>query len=105
MNYPAFHAGYLLTLPATAPALVFWLTVLGVQTTDQQLIDVVAHDGSLLLHQIMPIDHNMAQYRGFVGLKRHNGQWVTGNYSVSYQLLRQQQTQPILNKQFSLRVF
>lgn len=93
------------TLAKTAPALVFWLTVFGVQTGDVQVIDLFAPDGATLLHQALPIDHNMAQYRSFVGLKRHGEAWATGDYRVSYQLLRQQHTGPLLIKQFSVRIF
>ncbi len=93
------------TLANTAPALVFWLTVFGVQTSDVQVIDLFAPDGSTLLHKTIPIDRNMAQYRSFVGLKRHGEAWATGDYRVSYQLLRQQHTGPLLIKQFSVRIF
>lgn len=93
------------TLPKTASALIFWLTVFGVQTGDMQVIDLFAPDGSMLLHKAIAIDHNMAQYRSFVGLKRHGEVWTTGDYRISYQLLRQQHAEPILTKQWSVRVF
>lgn len=92
-------------LPKTAPALIFWLTVFGVQTADVQVIDLFAPDGSMLLHKTIPIDHNMAQYRGFVGLKRHGEAWTTGEYRVSYKLLRRQQAEPVVTKQLSVRIF
>ena len=93
------------SLPSSAPALVFWLTVFGVQTADVQQFDLFAPDGKLLLHEAMPIDHNMAQYRGFIGLKRKGSSWPSGDYRVSYQLIRKQQANPLLKKEFSLHVF
>lgn len=93
------------TLAKTAPALVFWLTVFGVQTGDMQVIDLFAPNGSTLLHKAISIDHNMAQYRSFIGLKRHGEIWAMGDYRISYQLLRQHQAKPILLKQFSVRIF
>lgn len=95
----------ILTLPKTAPALVFWLTVFGVQKDDMQVIDLFAPNGAKLLHKAIPIDHAMAQYRSFVGLKRQGETWATGEYRVSYQLLRQHQAEPIVVKQLSAQVF
>jgi hypothetical protein len=91
------------TLPANAPALIFWLTLFGAQTADEQVVDLLAPDGSVLLHKVSPIDHNMAQYRSFVGKKRPGNLWPAGDYRLKYQLLRKQQ--PLLSKQFSLQVF
>jgi hypothetical protein len=91
------------TLPANAPALIFGITVFGVQAADQQIIDIFTPDGSVLLHKVVSIEHNMAQYRSFMGKKRMGDLWPTGDYRVNYQLLRKQQ--PVLSKQFSLRVF
>jgi hypothetical protein len=93
------------TLPKTSSALVFWLTLFGVQKADRQIIEMFAPDGSRILHETLTIDHNMAQHRSFVGLKRHGEVWVSGMYRVSYQLLRQQQAEPIVDKQFSVQVF
>ena len=92
------------TLPKTSPALVFWLTVFGVQKNDLQLIDLFAPDGTRLLHETIPIDHNMAQYRSFVGLKRHGEFWTPGEYRATYQLQRGQQVEPILSKQMTLKI-
>ena len=92
------------SLAKTAPALIFWLSVFGVQAGDTQVVDLFAPDGATLLHKAIPIDHNMAQYRSFVGLKRHGEAWATGEYRVSYQLLRQQHAEPVLMKQFSIPV-
>ena len=92
------------SLAKTAPALIFWLSVFGVQAGDTQVVDLFGPDGATLLHKAIPIDHNMAQYRSFVGLKRHGEAWATGEYRVSYQLLRQQHAEPVLMKQFSIPV-
>ncbi|MDD1635624.1 MAG: hypothetical protein LUQ06_04850, partial [Methylococcaceae bacterium] len=94
-----------MTLPSDAPVLGFWLMAFGVQAADTQLIDLLAPNGKLLLHKAIPIDHNMAQYRFFVGIKRRGNFWPTGEYRATYQLIRQQQVDPVLTKQFSLRVF
>ena len=94
-----------MTLPSDAPVLGFWLMAFGVQAADTQLIDLLAPNGKLLLHKAIPIDHNMAQYRFFVGIKRRGNFWPTGEYRATYQLIRRQQVDPVLTKQFSLRVF
>jgi hypothetical protein len=89
-------------LPTNSPALVFWLTLFGAQTNDEQVIDFIAPDGEVLLHKSSVIDHNQAQYRSFIGKKRADKLWATGNYQVHYQLLRKQKT--LLKKEFSLLV-
>jgi hypothetical protein len=89
-------------LPADAPALVFWLTLFGVQRDDEQVIDFIAPDGQLLLHKISIIDHNQAQYRSFVGKNRIDKLWQIGDYQVRYQMLRKNKV--LLKKQYSLSV-
>lgn len=91
------------SLPANAPALVFGITVFGVQAGDEQVVDFIAPNGKVFIHKVIPIDKNMAQYRRFMGKKRQIGLWPTGDYHVNYQLLRKQK--PVLNKQFSVHIF
>jgi hypothetical protein len=90
-------------IPANAPALVFWITLFGVQAADEEIIDLLAPDGSVFAHKAGLIDKNLAQYRSFIGKKRQLQLWSTGDYRIRYQLLRKQKT--ILSKEFSLQVF
>lgn len=94
--------GLAVTLAADAPALVFAVTVFGVQTDDEQKLDFFTPDGAVLVHQDKRIEKNMAQYHSFIGKKRPPALWPKGNYRAVYQLLRKQQ--PIVNQAFSLRV-
>ncbi|MFZ2725226.1 MAG: M23 family metallopeptidase [Methylococcaceae bacterium] len=89
-------------LAADAPVLVFWSTLFGVQTNDVEVIQLYAPDNSVLLEQHIPIDHNMAQYRGFVGLKRKTEYWTKGDYRLNFQLLRQEHA--IVQKDFKLTI-
>lgn len=90
-------------LDANAPALVFWSTLFGVQGNDVEVIHLYAPDNSVLLEQRIFIDHNMAQYRGFVGLNRKTDAWTKGDYRLNFQLLRNQQA--IVQKDFKLTIF
>jgi murein DD-endopeptidase MepM/ murein hydrolase activator NlpD len=91
------------TLPANAPALVFAITLFGVQAGDEQVVEWIAPNGKVLLHKVATIDKNMAQHRLFMGKKRSLDLWSTGDYRVNYQLLRKQKS--VLSKQFSLHIF
>lgn len=77
------------TLPATAPAIVFWAAVFGLQTDDVQTIQLIAPDGQVLARASQAAPGNKAQRVAAVGRKRAGlAPWPSGEYRGEFALSR-----------------
>jgi hypothetical protein len=78
----------LLKLPASSPALVFWIDGFGVQAGDIEKVEIIAPKGTVLLSARKPIAKPALSWFAFFGKKQPPGGWNKGAYKASYQLLR-----------------
>jgi murein DD-endopeptidase MepM/ murein hydrolase activator NlpD len=79
---------------ADAPALVFWIDVLGHRAGDRQLIRLFNPDGATLAESEDTADETRVQWFQFVGLKRPATGWPPGVYRGEYTLTRVVDGQP-----------
>jgi len=77
-------------LPATAPALVFWMEIFGAKKGDREFIRIEAPDGSILARKKGTIPKNKARWFRFAGKKRRQSEWPTGTYRAVFRLEREQ---------------
>lgn len=82
----AFKGG---ELPATAPALVFWVEVFGLRRGDVESLRLIDAAGHILAEtRTEPAErHRAVQFR-FVGKRRRGALWPVGDYLGEYRLLR-----------------
>lgn len=77
------------TLPASAPALVFFGRAIHLQKGDSQRLELRAPDGSVLAEsETEPVERDKAQVFAFAGKKRSTGTWQAGTYTGRYTVLR-----------------
>lgn len=67
-------------LPATSPALVFWVDGFWVRAGDRLSFEVVRPDGSVLVDDESVIDDDHRRYFAFAGRRRPDGHWPAGRY-------------------------
>lgn len=77
-------------LPATAPALAFWVEIFGAKKGDRESIRINTPDGSVLARKRTEIPKEKARWFTFVGKKRRRSDWPTGTYRATYRLEREQ---------------
>ena len=76
------------SLGRNAPNLVFWVMVFGVQPGDEEVLQVIAPDGRVLVRkQGEPAKKHQIRWFTYSG-KRARGPWMTGTYKGEYQLVR-----------------
>lgn len=73
---------------ATAPVMVFWVTVYGLQAGDAEHIRILAPDGSLFSESSRKVEANRAQSFSYAGKKRRAASWPEGTYRGEYTLTR-----------------
>lgn len=71
-----------------APAIVFWIDIMGAQAGDRETIAITGPDGAVLATSDGVIDRPKAQWFRFVGLKRPGEAWPLGTYTGTYILER-----------------
>ncbi|MGH6929975.1 MAG: hypothetical protein ACREEV_16785, partial [Dongiaceae bacterium] len=73
---------------ADAPALVFWIDVLGHRTGDRQSMRLIGPDGSVVADAADTVEETRVQWFQFVGRKRPESGWPPGRYRGEYTLTR-----------------
>ena len=86
---------------ATAPALLYWVQIMGPEAGDNLTLRLRAPDGHVLAEQQQIVDHAMALYSAFVG-KRNHGTLPPGTYSTELTLTRHGHAEPIVTQQRTL---
>jgi hypothetical protein len=86
------YAAFSLTIDA--PALVFWIDVLGHRAGDRQSIRLIGPDGSVLAEADDTAEETRVQWFQFVGRKRPATGWPPGRYRGEYTLTRIVDGQP-----------
>ena len=76
------------SLPANAPALVFWVELFGTLKGDVQRFRIEGPDGQAVYDNPNPLDFNNVQWFAFGGRKRPADGWTPGTYSGTYTLSR-----------------
>ncbi len=70
------------------PNLVFWVMIFGLQPGDQEVLRIIAPDGSVLVQkQGQPAEKHKIRWFTYSG-KRARRSWMTGMYKGEYQLVR-----------------
>jgi Peptidase family M23 len=81
--------GYAAFAPTVdAPALVFWIDVLGHRTGDRQSIQLIGPDGAVVAEAADTVAETRLQWFQFVGKKRPPDGWPPGRYRGEYTLTR-----------------
>ncbi|HPR05047.1 MAG TPA: M23 family metallopeptidase [Denitromonas sp.] len=75
-------------LQLSVPALVFWVELFGVQAGDLEVIKITDPSGGVLASKSQHVDRSMARWFSYVGRKRRDAEWPSGNYIGTYSLLR-----------------
>ena len=75
-------------LPLTAPALVLWVDVLGMQAGDLVRFRIIGPDGQAILDKEEPVDRTQARRFIFAGQRRRADTWSPGTYSGQITLTR-----------------
>jgi hypothetical protein len=90
INMEAVEAGRFraLRLPRSAPALVFWTLVFGVQRGDEEHIRFIGPDGALFAEYKGTVPKTQAQRFRFVGKRSRGKPWPAGRYRGTYRLAR-----------------
>lgn len=83
-------------LTADAPVLAFWVEAFGIQAGDREVLRLVGPDGAVLAEARTPMAKPLARRFGYVGRKRPEAGWPTGEYRGRYQLLRGDAGRPVL---------
>lgn len=91
------HRAEILTL--TAPLIVFWVDVFGIQAGDVQRISLTGPGGEVLAAGENALPEFKVQYFAYVGKPRPGGPWPEGEYTGRYVLLRNEngKTTEVLN--------
>ena len=82
-------------IDASAPALVFWVDMLGVQAGDTVRISITAPGGQRIVERDQTIDRTQARRFAFAGKRRGASGWPAGTYIGEAVLIRQGQGQPL----------
>ena len=78
------------TLPAAAPALVFWVRLAGLARGDVLDMELVAPGGTSMTHKSLTLDRSKAQVFRFIGVRRGKLPWPRGQYQGRFVLRRAQ---------------
>ncbi len=76
------------TLPATSPALVFWVQAYGVLQGDVEQIQVIAPDGQVVVNQRRQLQAPNRVWLTYVGKKANSQSIASGRWQGKYQLKR-----------------
>ncbi|HEY9667647.1 MAG TPA: M23 family metallopeptidase [Coleofasciculaceae cyanobacterium] len=76
------------TLPATSPALVFWIQTYGVLQGDVEQIQLIAPDGKAVVNQSRKLKAPNRIWLSYIGKKATSQSLVTGRWQGKYQLTR-----------------
>lgn len=76
------------TVPADAPALLFWARIFGLRTGDRQALSLIGPDGVVLAETAVDSDKTQAVAYRYVGKKRGRPRWPAGRYVGRYTLTR-----------------
>ena len=75
-------------LGRNASNLVFWVMIFGLQTGDEEQLEVIAPDGSVLVRKQGELaKKHQIRWFTYTG-KRARGPWMTGEYKGKYKLIR-----------------
>ena len=77
------------SLPADAPALVFWVDIFGALKDDRLRIRLLAPKGSVLAESDRVFERSKAQFFQFVGKRRKGAAWRSGAYRGVFVLTRE----------------
>ena len=75
-------------LPPTAPALVLWVDILGVQSDDRLRFRIIGPDGQVVLDKERRVDRTQARRFMFAGQRLRTDAWPSGSYSGQVTLTR-----------------
>jgi murein DD-endopeptidase MepM/ murein hydrolase activator NlpD len=75
-------------LSPDAPALVFWIDVLGHRTGDRQSMRLIGPDDAVMADASDTVEETRIQWFQFVGRKRPESGWPPGRYRGEYTLTR-----------------
>lgn len=76
------------TLPADAPAMIFWALMIGLHPNDQLEMSLKSPTGEIMAEATQSVDRAKAQYFQFIGKKRKADAWPRGNYTATSNILR-----------------
>ncbi len=76
------------SLPADAPALVFWAELFGTLKGDVQRFFITGPDGQSIYDNANPLDNSNVRWFAFGGRKRPPEGWPPGTYTGTYTLSR-----------------
>jgi hypothetical protein len=89
VDMAAIEAGSLAPPDSEAPALVAFVRAIGLEQGDVQALSLKDANGAVLAtSRLPPLETAKAQYMMFVGKKRPETGWPSGEYSAQYQVLR-----------------
>ncbi|MGH7164649.1 MAG: M23 family metallopeptidase [Nitrospiraceae bacterium] len=95
-NLEAIRSGNVETaLAATAPVLVLWVDMFGVQAGDRLRFRISGPDGTLLFEREAPVERTQARRFAFAGTRARTGTWPVGVYTGTVTLTRQLDGQPM----------
>jgi len=89
--------------PADAPAIVFWVVVMGTQAGDREAIRLIGPDGAVLAEWQGSLDRPKAQRYLFAGDRRPGDAWPPGNYTGTYTLERGDGTTATVTRTLQVR--
>lgn len=75
-------------LPSTAPALVLWVDIFGVEAGDRLAFRVIGPDGKLVLEEEQKIEKTQARRFAYVGKRLKKDAWPAGTYTGVVSLTR-----------------
>lgn len=86
------YAGRLdaVTLPAGAPALVFWVTIFGIEAGDTVTLRVTGPDGKPVIESRTRLEKAKARLFRYAGRKRKTPAWPPGTYRGKATLVREE---------------
>ncbi|MDE3020052.1 MAG: M23 family metallopeptidase [Nitrospirota bacterium] len=74
--------------PSTAPALVLWVDILGVETGDRLLFRIIDGDGKVVFNRREQIERTQARRFAFAGSRPKTNGWPAGTYTGQVTLTR-----------------
>lgn len=83
------------TLEANAPALIYWVDLMGLQAGDVLTIRITRPDGSIYAEQSSKVTGSKAQFFSFIG-KRNHAPLLAGNYKALLKLQRAGSANPVI---------
>ena len=78
----------LVTIPANAPALLYWVDVMNLRAGDVLHLSITAPDGQMFAEKSTPFDKAKAGYFAFIGKKNSLGKFAAGNYTAHVTVMR-----------------